>query len=53
MNPFACLSPVMASQWFLWLLYVQSLTAFLAAPVEMPQAGSGPMNGFSDPLLAS
>jgi hypothetical protein len=53
MNLFACLSPIMASRWFLWLLFVQSLTAFLATPVEMPQAGSSPMNGFSDPLLAS
>jgi hypothetical protein len=26
---------------------------FLAAPIEMLQAGSGPMNGFSDPVLAS
>jgi hypothetical protein len=52
-NPFACLSPVVDSQYFLWFQFVQSLTTFLAAPIEMPQAGSGPMNGFSDPVLAS
>jgi hypothetical protein len=50
-NPFACLSPVVDSQCFLCFLRVQSLTAFLAAPTEMPQAGSGPMNGFSDFFL--
>jgi hypothetical protein len=39
-NPFACLSPVKDSQYFLWSLLVQSLTALLAVPTEMPQAGS-------------
>jgi hypothetical protein len=38
MNPFACLSPVVDSQCFLCFLFVQSLTAFLASPIEMPQA---------------
>jgi hypothetical protein len=52
-NPFASLSPVVNSHCFLCFLFVQSLTAFLAAPIEMPQAGSGPMSGFSDPVLAS
>jgi hypothetical protein len=51
MNPFACLSPVVDSQCFLCFLFVQSLTAFLAAPIEMPQAGSGPMNGLSEPVV--
>jgi hypothetical protein len=32
-----------------FIISVQSLTAFLATPIEMPQAGSGPMNGCSDP----
>jgi hypothetical protein len=53
MNPFACLSPVVDSQCCLCFLFVQSLTVFLAAPIEMPQVGSGPMNGFSDSVLAS
>jgi hypothetical protein len=38
MNLFACLSPVKDLQYFLWLAIVQSLIAFLATPVEMPQA---------------
>jgi hypothetical protein len=42
MNPFACLSPVKDLQYFLCLVIVQSLIAFLATRVEMPQAGSGP-----------
>jgi hypothetical protein len=25
----------------------------LATPIEMPQAGSGPVNGYSDPAFAS
>jgi hypothetical protein len=41
MNPFACLSPVKDLQYFLCLVIVQSLIAFLATPMEMPQAGSG------------
>jgi hypothetical protein len=41
-NPFACLSPVVDSQYFIWFLSVQSLTSFLATPIEMPQAGSDP-----------
>jgi hypothetical protein len=53
MNSFACLSPVVDSQCCVCVLFGQSLTAFLAAPIEMPQAGSGPMNGFSDPVPAS
>jgi hypothetical protein len=52
MNPFACLSPVKDLQYFLWLVIVQSLIAFLATPVDMPQAGSGPMNGCSAPTLS-
>jgi hypothetical protein len=44
-SPFACLSPVKDSQYSLCFLLVQSLTAFLATPTEMPQTGSGPMNG--------
>jgi hypothetical protein len=50
--PFACLSPVVASQCFSWFLFVQSLAAFLATPIEMPQAVSGPMNGCSHSVLA-
>jgi hypothetical protein len=52
-SPFASLSPVVNSQYFLWFPFIQSLTAFLATPIEMPQAGSGPVNGCSDPVLAS
>jgi hypothetical protein len=52
-SPFACLSPVMDSQGFLWFLFVQSLTALLATPIEMPQAGSGPTNRCSDSVLAN
>jgi hypothetical protein len=52
-NPFACLSPIMTSQCFLWFLFVQSQTAFLATQIEMLQAGSGPVNRCSDPVLAS
>jgi hypothetical protein len=52
-NPVACLSPVKDSRYFLWSLFVQSVTAFLAVPDEMPQAGSGPMSGHSDPDFAS
>jgi hypothetical protein len=46
---FACLSPLTEYQCFLWSLIVQSLTASLATPFEMPQSGSGPLNGGSDP----
>jgi hypothetical protein len=53
MSPLACLSPITDSQYFLWFLLVQSLTAFLATPIEMPQAGSGLVNGCSDPVLAN
>jgi hypothetical protein len=53
MSPFASLSPVVDSQYSLWFLLVQSLTAFLATPTEIPQAGSGPMNGCSDPVFAN
>jgi hypothetical protein len=53
MNLFACLSPVKDLQYFLWFAIVQSLIAFLAIPMEMPQAGSGPMNGCSAPILAN
>jgi hypothetical protein len=52
-SPFTCLSPVTNSQCFLWSLLAQSLTAFLATTTEMPQAGSGPINGHSDPYFAS
>jgi hypothetical protein len=45
MSPFACLSPVKDHQYFLCFIFVHSLIAFLATPIEMPQAGSGPMNG--------
>jgi hypothetical protein len=51
-SPFACWSPVMDSHCFLWFLFVQSVATFLATPVEMPQAGLGPVNGCSDPVLA-
>jgi hypothetical protein len=44
MNLFACLSPVKDHQYFLWFTIVQSLIAFLATPMEMPQAGSGPIS---------
>jgi hypothetical protein len=43
----------MDSQRFLCFLLVQSLTAFLATPTEIPHAGSGPMIGCSDPVLAN
>jgi hypothetical protein len=43
----------MDSQCFLWFLFIQSLTAFLETPIEMPQAGSGPVNRCSDPVLAA
>jgi hypothetical protein len=36
---------------FVWSQFVQSLTAFLAAPAELQQASSGPVNGYSDPNL--
>jgi hypothetical protein len=52
-SPFACVSPVTESQYASWFLLVQSLTAFLATLTEMPQAGSGPMNGCSDPILTN
>jgi hypothetical protein len=52
-SPFVCLSPVVDFQCFLWFLFIQSLTAFLATPTEMPQSGSGHVNGCSDPVLAS
>jgi hypothetical protein len=39
------MSPLKKSQRLLRSLIVQSLTAFLATSIEMPQAGSGPMNG--------
>jgi hypothetical protein len=35
----------MDSQCFLRFLFIQSQTAFLATPIEIPQACSGPMNG--------
>jgi hypothetical protein len=53
MNLFACLSPVKDLQYFLWFTIVQSLIAFLATPMEMPQGGSGPINGCSAPILAN
>ena len=46
-KPFACLSPIMDSQYFLWFLSVQSLIAILATPIEMLQVCSHPMNGCS------
>jgi hypothetical protein len=48
-SPFACSSPVTDSQCFLWFLFFQSLAAFLATPIEMPQTGPGSMDGWSDP----
>jgi hypothetical protein len=52
-SPFACLSPVMDSQCFLWFLFVQSPTAWMATPIVVPQAGSGPRNECSGHVLAS
>jgi hypothetical protein len=52
-RPFACVSIVVDSHSFCWLLFVQSLIAFLVTPIEMPLAGSGPMNGCTDPILIS
>jgi hypothetical protein len=52
-SPFACLSPVKDKYFFFLFLFVQSLTVFLASPIETPQAGSGPMDGCSDPVLAN
>jgi hypothetical protein len=37
----------------LWSVFVQSLTAFLATPTEVLEAGSGPMNAHSGPNFAS
>jgi hypothetical protein len=53
MSPFDSLSPVVDSQYSLRFLLVQSLTAFLATPTEIPHAGSGPMNGCSDQVFSS
>jgi hypothetical protein len=50
---FVSLSSLKESQCFLWSLIVQSLAALLAAPMEMPQDGSGPMNRRSGPSLAN
>jgi hypothetical protein len=52
-SPFACLSPVVDSYCFMWFLFIQSLMAFLTTSTEKPQAGSGRMNRWSDPVLAS
>jgi hypothetical protein len=41
---FACLSDVKDTHYFLWSLFVQSLTA---VPTEMLHAGSGPIKGRS------
>jgi hypothetical protein len=35
-----------------WSLFVQSLTAFLTIATEIPQAGSGPINKYSDHILS-
>jgi hypothetical protein len=35
MSPSACLSPLNESQSFPWAVFGQSLTAFLATPIEM------------------
>lgn len=53
MSAFGCFSPLKDSQCVLWSPSVQSLTAFLATPMEIPKAGSGPMNRCSDASLAS
>jgi hypothetical protein len=53
MIPFACLSPLKASQYIVLSLIVQFLTTFLATPVEILQASSGHMNGHTDPSLAN
>lgn len=50
---FVCLNPVNDFQDFWLSLFVQSLTHFLAIPVELPQAGLGPMKGLSNPNLAN
>jgi hypothetical protein len=52
-NPFTWLSGIKDFQYFWWSLFVMSLTAFLAIPAEMPQAGLGLMREHSDPNLAS
>jgi hypothetical protein len=53
-SPSACLSPVVGSQFFFLLfLFFQSLSACLATPIEMPQAGSGLMNWCSGFVLAN
>jgi hypothetical protein len=52
-SSFACLSPVRDSQYSWCFLLIQSLTALLATPLEIPQAGSGPMSGWSDPVFAN
>jgi hypothetical protein len=52
-SPFACLSQIVDSYCFEWFLFDQYLTTLLATLIEMPQAGSGPVNGCSDPVLTS
>jgi hypothetical protein len=53
MSVFAFLSPLKETKCFLWSLIVQSLTTFLPTPMEMPHAGSGPLNSLSDPGLVN
>jgi hypothetical protein len=53
MSAFACLGPRKESHCLLWPLIVQSLIAFLSAPVKIPQAGSDPVNGCSDPCMTN
>jgi hypothetical protein len=53
MSTFASLSPDKDPQCFFFVVSIQSLIAFLATHTEMPQAGSGPINGHSDLNFAS
>lgn len=49
----AYLSPLKESKSFQWSLFGQFLTAFLATPVNIMPAGSGPVSRRSDPSVAN
>jgi hypothetical protein len=45
--------PMFLSRYSWYFLFIQSLMTHLAAHSDMVQASSGPVNGYSDPFLAS
>jgi hypothetical protein len=49
----ACLCPWMDCQYSVCFLFVHPLITSLAILVDMPRAGSGPINGHEEPYLAS